>query len=159
MQKAKASAKAAGHMVKCFCIKCLKHMPGHTGFMRPHHHHKGPGAAPYRRPDGTIEPPDQAGHSHGGHHHGGFLRHFSHVMMKTVKIAFLPILIGIAFGMAASAIGMLVGQMVVFVWMRYRRHDQVMYEPLGGDEKEVPPPYEDMPFAEALNEKAIEEKA
>lgn len=87
----------------------------------------------------------------------------AHIMWLTVKIAFVPILIGIAFGMAASAIGMLVGQAVVLLWIRYRRNDEApAYEELPSDEKEeVPPPYEDLPAAvqEAINEKDMEDKA
>ena len=84
-------------------------------------------------------------------------------MWLTVKIAFVPILIGIAFGMAASAIGMLVGQAVVLLWIRYRRNDDApAYEELPTDEKEeVPPPYEDLPAAvqQAIVEKDVEDKA
>lgn len=114
--------------------------------------------APHLRPDGSIEVPDGVSNHH-AHHHRGFLHRFARIMWTTVKIAFVPILIGVAFGMAASAIGMLIGQFVVFIWMRYRRNDRFAYEPLDSDEKEVPPPYEDVPGAEALNEKEIEAKA
>lgn len=114
--------------------------------------------APHIHADGSIETPNGAKDPH-AHRHHGFLHRFAHIMRTTVKIAFVPILIGVAFGMAASAIGMLIGQLVVFVWMRYRRNDGPAYEPLDSDEKEVPPPYEDVPIPEALNEKEIEAKA
>lgn len=62
--------------------------------------------------------------------------------------------------MAASAIGMLVGQLVVFLWVRFgRRGGEVAYEPLDTDEKEVPPPYEDVPGTEAIDQKEVEAKA
>ena len=71
---------------------------------------------------------------------------------------FVPILIGIAFGMAASAIGMLAGQAVVWMWMKLRRTPEAAYEPLNIDEKEAPPEYQDAPAAEAINEKKVEAK-
>ncbi len=172
--RVKSTAKAAAHKVKCLCVKCfhcVMRMMGHK-----HHDHKGahgPAGVPHRRPDGTMELPGhhpfkpQDGRPHPHHHHmwhaKSFVGRMAHIMWATVKIAFIPILIGIAFGMAASAIGMLVGQAVVFLWMRYRHNDEApAYEELPTDEKEeVPPPYEDLPTAvqEAINEKDVEAKA
>ena len=87
----------------------------------------------------------------------------SHIFWVTFKLAFVPILIGVAFGMAASAIGMLFGQLLVFLWMRYRRSDATpAYERLPADEKaEVPPPYEDVPTIHVhfSDEKEIEDAA
>ena len=95
-----------------------------------------------------------------GYQHKGFFRRMTHVLWVTVKIAFVPILIGVAFGMTASAVGMLVGQLVVFLWMRYRKtDDQGFYEPLDADVKEVPPPYEDVPAEQAQSEKEVQAKA
>lgn len=58
----------------------------------------------------------------------------------------LPVLIGIVFGIAASAIGMLVGQIIVAVWLRLRRNSSpaVTYEPVASEEKEGLPKYEDL---------------
>ena len=67
-----------------------------------------------------------------------------HVMLSTLKIAFMPILIGIAFGMAASAVGMLVGQVLVYMWAKYRKTEQVIYLPVDADEKSGLPAYEDL---------------
>jgi len=72
----------------------------------------------------------------------------------------VPILIGVAFGMAASAIGMLVGQAIVFLWMKFRRSpENGAYERLEVDEKEAPPAYQDVQGAEAMSEKEVEAKA
>ena len=167
----KTAAKAATHKVKCLCVKCfhcVMHLMGH----KPHHkgHHAPPGV-PHRLADGTLElpthhhfkPQDGRPHHHQKWQHKSFFGRMAHIMWLTVKIAFVPILIGIAFGMAASAIGMLVGQAVVLLWIRYRRNDEApAYEELPSDEKEeVPPPYEDLPAAvqEAINEKDMEDKA
>ena len=83
------------------------------------------------------------------------------VLRTTFKVVFVPVLIGIAFGMAASAIGMLVGQAVVFLWMKYRGTSrEAAYEALDTDEKEAPPAYQDVPQgAEALTEKEVDAKA
>ena len=71
----------------------------------------------------------------------------------------MPILIGVAFGMAASAIGMLVGQLVVHLWMKYRKTEQVIYIPIDSDEKFGLPAYEDVPSQEIPVEKEGEENA
>ncbi|KAI4258776.1 MAG: hypothetical protein LQ352_001085 [Teloschistes flavicans] len=58
----------------------------------------------------------------------------------------LPVLVGIVFGIAASAIGMIVGQIIVAVWLRLRRKSSttVAYAPVAMEEKEGLPKYEDL---------------
>lgn len=51
-----------------------------------------------------------------------------HAMTRIFRHVILPILIGVAAGMAASAVGMLVGQIIVLIWMRYRRNGKGSYE-------------------------------
>lgn len=165
--RVKSTAKAAAHKVKCFCVKCFRcvlRMMGH----KQHDHNEGA-----HGPDGMMGhsshhhfgPQDGRPHPHYHHewHTRSFFGRMVHILWVTVKIAFVPILIGIAFGMAASAIGMLVGHAIVFLWMRYRHNDEApAYEELPTDEKEeVPPPYDDLPTAvqEAINEKDVEAKA
>lgn len=83
------------------------------------------------------------------------------VLRTTFRIVLVPILIGIAFGMAASAIGMLVGQAVVFLWMKFRGTSRkAAYQPLNTDEKDAPPEYKDVDQnAEAFDEKEVDAKA
>lgn len=90
----------------------------------PHH---GPPGFPFPGPDGepTFAPedhPDRFGPSHHHHHahhmhHGGLDRTISRV----VRFIVIPAILGVLAGLAASALGMLVGQAVVFLWLRYRR--------------------------------------
>lgn len=47
-------------------------------------------------------------------------RKVAHIFTQVV----LPILVGVAAGMAASALGMLFGRLIVFFWIRYRRGGQ-----------------------------------
>jgi len=161
MNKAKVSAKGAAHKMKCFCVKSFHKLTGH----KHPHHYKGMHGVPHRRPDGSLELPshiqfEPAGHhGHRHHHHKGFFSHIAMVGRTTFKVVFVPILIGVAFGMAASAVGMLLGQAVVFLWMKYRRTPQVAYEPLDTDEKDSPPAYQDSPASEAVSEKEVEAKA
>ena len=55
--------------------------------------------------------------------------------------------------MAASALGMLVGQFVVFLWMRFR-HSHISYEQLEQIEHhEDLPKYEDLASSEIVEEK------
>jgi hypothetical protein len=42
-------------------------------------------------------------------------------LFRVVRFIIVPAVLGIFAGLTASAIGMLVGQAVVFLWMRYRR--------------------------------------
>ena len=83
------------------------------------------------------------------------------ILRTTFRVVLVPILIGVAFGMAASAIGMLVGQAVVFLWMKYRGTSRkAAYQPLDTDEKDAPPAYQDVDqCAEAFNEKEVDAKA
>ena len=84
------------------------------------------------------------------------------VLLTTVKVVFVPILIGVAFGMAASAVGMLVGQTIVFLWMKFRGNKrETMYQRLETDEKDEPPAYQDVApqSVEVLSEKEVEAKA
>lgn len=165
-KKAKASAKGAAHKMKTFCVKCFHKLAGHK-----HHHHKGHkgnnAGLPHRRPDGTVELPSHiqfkpADHRQHHHHHHGFMGKMAKVLRTTVKVVFVPILIGVAFGMAASAIGMIVGQAIVFLWMKFKRTPETgAYERVETDEKGAPPAYQDVQVveAEAVSEKEVEAKA
>ena len=75
------------------------HGPQHLG---SHHHHMGPGSQPHHR-----------------HHHHG-LHRFLHGVKRVFKHFVLPALVGVAAGMAACAVGMLVGQTAMFLWMKAR---------------------------------------
>ncbi|KAL2010313.1 hypothetical protein VTN00DRAFT_6120 [Thermoascus crustaceus] len=50
-------------------------------------------------------------------HHSGWERTFSRI----VRFIVIPAVLGVLAGLVASAIGMLVGQVIVFLWHRYRR--------------------------------------
>ncbi|KOS45787.1 hypothetical protein ACN38_g3254 [Penicillium nordicum] len=95
-------------------------------------HEEGHDGMPFRPPP-TFEgedfgrekfgPSGHHGHAHGSarpHHrhpyHGAFARTFSRI----VHFIVVPAILGVLAGLTASAIGMLVGQAVVFLWQRYR---------------------------------------
>lgn len=98
--------------------------PMHHG---PHHHGFGPG--PFHGPgeepplwgegppppDGHHHPPPP--HMHHHFHHGGL----KHTVSRIFRFIVIPATLGILAGLAASALGMLIGQVVVFFWLRYRR--------------------------------------
>lgn len=161
--KAKSSAKAATHKVKCFCMKCFHILTGQK------HHHAGAsehdGSAhgiPYRGPVGSSELP---GHRvfnphHGHHHHKGFVSQMAIGFKIMVRVVFVPILVGVALGVASSALGMLVGQFIVVLAKKFRRNDrEATYEPLDIDDKDAPPAYQDLQGSEAINEKDVDAKA
>ncbi|KAJ5836496.1 hypothetical protein N7447_002522 [Penicillium robsamsonii] len=80
------------------------------------HHEEGSGRE-------MVGPGGHHAHSHGSArphkhhpHHGAFARAFSRI----VHFIVVPAVLGVLAGLTASAIGMLVGQAVVFLWQRYR---------------------------------------
>ncbi|KAJ5576225.1 hypothetical protein N7535_003151 [Penicillium sp. DV-2018c] len=76
----------------------------------------------------TIHPGSHgfaSAHPHQHHQYGdAFARTFS----RAVHFILVPAVIGVLAGLIASAIGMLVGQAVVFVWRRYRGTEPVEYQ-------------------------------
>ena len=103
------------------------------------------------------DPHGDTGGDH-GHRHGGRLRHTmhrtAHLLHRTLRFFIVPALLGVVGGLFASALGMLVGQALVFLWVRLgrgRRCEQIEIEEtvLLADEKgalveggELPPQYE-----------------
>ena len=84
----------------------------------------------------------------------------SRILKQTVRVFFVPLLIGVAFGLAASVVGMLVGQTVVYLWMKFRgTKRQAAYERLDTNEKDAPPAYQDAQGFEVLTEKEVDAKA
>lgn len=101
-------------------------MGGHHG---PHSHHDevGPDGMPFpgfegpkgHRHHGHFDPEsaDRPHHMHHGHPpHGAF----AHTFSRVVRFILLPAILGVLAGLTASAVGMLVGQAIVFLWQRYR---------------------------------------
>ena len=91
------------------------------------------------------------------HHHSTFSRmahRFAHMVL-------VPVLFGIAAGATASALGLLVGQVIVFIWLRYRGGRKGAYQHVEeGEEvdvvmleKEGLPKYEDIETATVQEKK------
>lgn len=131
---------------------------GRHGFWR-HPHPHADGEHPHRH------------HGHHGHH-----RHhrMGHVIHQTLRFFVIPALLGIIGGLAASAIGMLVGQAIVFVYIRaYRRGQrgparvverEVVVEDdekdeLLSEDVETLPVYEDAPKYEEAMARDVEAEA
>lgn len=62
-------------------------------------------------------------HHHQGHRHWRSQR-FHKALHRTIKFFFIPALLGIIGGMMASAVGMLVGQILVYLWQHFYRRSQ-----------------------------------
>lgn len=149
--KAKAASAAAAtaataNKVKCFCMRCFHRLAGHTAAV------PGEGQSTHL-PTHIVTRPGHfgAGHSesdmhHGHGHHKGFLHSVLGFARHLFTFIILPVMVGVAVGITASAIGMCVGQAVVFLWMRYRRSDnrqQGVYECVESEDKEEGlPPYD-----------------
>lgn len=84
-------------------------------------------------------------HAHMNHHHRGWFSTFIAGTKRVFSLILFPILVGIAFGVTASAVGMFVGQLVVLLWMKFRRTGgEVTYVRVETDDKEKLPLYEDI---------------
>lgn len=150
------STKHAAKKMKGFCMRCFHRLTGHPAPAHPHvpatqgedgkttrlptHNHVIPGRfrAPHAHPHGLL------------HKTLRFARHlFTFVL--------LPVIVGVIVGMTASAIGMLVGQAVVFLWMRYRRNGrQGSYEAVQNyDKEDALPAYEDQEGLPAYTEERV----
>lgn len=90
--------------------------PGNKGHKKPCPGRKGHGGPPGVGPDGR---PHRGPHGpHHGHHRG---HRISHVINHVLRNFVMPALLGIAGGLAASALGMMVGQFIVYLWVRFGR--------------------------------------
>lgn len=78
-------------------------------------------------------------------------------VQQGISFVIIPMMAGIAFGVVASAVGMLVGQLVVFLWAKFRPAREVSYEAVEDMEKDDLPAYQDVENKGengTLNEKA-----
>ncbi|KAI4170506.1 MAG: hypothetical protein LQ343_004883 [Gyalolechia ehrenbergii] len=130
VRKAQTHAKTAAYKVKCICMKCFNAMKKHA-------------SRPVRLPTHNRVRP---GHFKIHRHHHSWVHTFARASKQVFSFVVLPILVGIVFGIAASAIGMLVGQVIVTIWLRLRRNSNqtVAYERVETEEKEGLPKYEDL---------------
>ncbi|KUL86370.1 hypothetical protein ZTR_08612 [Talaromyces verruculosus] len=85
---------------------------------KPHPAHRNPG---HPGPDfGEFEESHRF-HGRPPHPHHRHMNGVRRTLFRVVRFVLVPAVLGIFAGLTASAIGMLVGQAVVFLWMRYRR--------------------------------------
>ena len=147
--KAAAAAHSTAHAakkIKCFCMRCFHRVAGHPQQAAAPSGSDKPSPDDYEGEDGhpTQKLPTHnhvvPGHfrpHHGGHHHG-FLHKTLRFARHLFTFVLLPVVVGVIVGMTASAIGMLLGQAVVFLWMKYRRSGgrQGAYEVVQTDDKE-----------------------
>lgn len=146
----------AGKKMKHVCMKCLQRLQALK-------HHGGRPNMP-SVPDMPSMPSVPAmpesvklpthHHFQMGHHgHHGWAHKLAHKCKKIFAFVILPILIGGAFGLAAAAVGMLVGQIVVSLWLRRHRND-VQYQAVETDDGEQGlPKYEELDGVQAGDEK------
>ena len=107
------------------------------------------------------------GHHRGPHHHGNHQFHkFGHMLHQTLRFFIIPALVGVIGGLMASAIGMLVGQLIIYTWIKFgrrgqRANDRIVEVVVEADEKDVlmageaPPAYE---HADVENGAVLDEK-
>ena len=141
--KAIHKAGHAAHKVKCFCMHSFHRLSGHPAAPKP----SGDGKTT-KLPTHNVFRPGQLHPQHhdGQTHHRGVLRTVMGFAKHIFTFVILPVMVGVAVGITASAIGMLVGQAVVFLWMKYRRTGNTAYEVVQTDDKE-----DSLPAYEAEN--------
>lgn len=98
---------------------------------------------------------NQAGPATGDHphypHHGHHKMHrFRRILRQTLRFFIIPALLGVIGGLLASAVGMLVGQALVYLWLRFHRGGQrgnirIVEVATSEDEKEALVDAEDLP--------------
>ncbi|KIW92814.1 uncharacterized protein Z519_06663 [Cladophialophora bantiana CBS 173.52] len=99
------------------------------------HGRKGPKSFGPMGGEGHHHGHHKGGHHKGDHHHGNNHHHhhhqhhhrfhrFGHMLHQTLRFFVIPALLGVIGGLMASAIGMLVGQMISYLWIRFHRHSQ-----------------------------------
>ncbi|MCJ1247572.1 hypothetical protein MMC30_004786 [Trapelia coarctata] len=144
MQAARLAALKAMEKMQSTRVGCMRKL----GFKIPEPQrgpkvHGGPSKFQGTRPGHKDD-----GHEHEHHHkHHGFKK-FWHMVKDSFKHVALPIFIGIAAGMAASAVGLVIGQLAVMMWMRYKRAKQGAYVAVEQVEEAGLPSYEDVPVVE-----------
>lgn len=96
------------------------HGKPHGAAHRKPGHHGGPEIGAFEEGDheGHHHKPGPHPHHHHPHSHAHGLRR---TLFRIVRFILVPAILGVFAGLTASAIGMLVGQAIVFLWMRYRR--------------------------------------
>ena len=113
--KAASAATASAEKVKCFCMRCFHRMAGHPAASIPD-------SKTTQLPTHNRIRPGQFGSARGPHgHHHGFVHSVLAFARRMFTFVLLPVMVGVAVGITASAMGMLVGQAVVFLWMKYSR--------------------------------------
>ena len=87
------------------------------------HHKDGQDGMPFPPRPPFGEDGRHHAHAHGParpHHHHPYHGAFARTFSRIVHFIVVPAILGVLAGLTASAIGMLVGQAVVFLWQRYR---------------------------------------
>jgi hypothetical protein len=85
------------------------------------------------------------------HHHGDRKMHrFAHILHQTLRFFIIPALLGVIGGLMASAVGMLVGKALVYLWFRFHRGGQrgnvrLVEVAVAEDEKDALVETEDLP--------------
>jgi hypothetical protein len=148
LEAAKAHADVAKTWAKGGCEGKKEHSGEHRG---PFGGHRGPFSG-HRSQDDDGRHPD---HGHHGKHHRG--HRLGHMLHQTLRFFIVPALLGVIGGLLASAVGMLVGQFIVFIWTRFhhcgrRGSNRIIEVTVQEDEKDalvletedLPPQYTDV---------------
>lgn len=103
----------------------LGKLPGH---IKPPH---------FPRPDGIDGKPHHHGRPHHMRphgHHGHHRHHFMHAFTRGLAAVLIPTMAGVAVGMTVSLLGLLVGRLIGFLWIRLYRGGRRGYASVALDE-------------------------
>lgn len=125
------------------------------------------GMPPHMRPHGPHGPKGPHGrHGHHGHRH----RHaLGHAFFMGIVAILIPVMAGIFVGLTVSMVGLLVGKLISWFWVKFVRGGKRGYASVALDEEtaeaqvgksdiehaEAPPVYEDSPPYELSDEKEL----
>ena len=155
---AAASTSSAAKKAKGFCLRCFQRMMNKPVAVKED-------SQPTRLPTHIVTRPGSSGNHH--MHRNSFFHSALRFARHVFTFVLLPVMVGVAVGITASAIGMLVGQAVVFLWMKYRRtgnSQHGVYESVETEDKEGDLPAYDAQGLPAYidledEKKAVENKA
>lgn len=99
-------------------------------------HIKGPH---FPRPEGLHGKPHHHGRPHhmrpmGHDHHGHHRHHFMHAFTRGLAAVLIPTMAGVAVGMTVSLLGLLVGRLIGFLWIKFYRGGRRGYASVALDE-------------------------
>jgi hypothetical protein len=105
--------------------------PSHNMHHGANSHHDGAGPMEHHRPNHGMYGGHRGGHRHHHHHHSKVMS-----LVRVFGSILFPVILGIVAGMVTYLIGMTLGAIVAFIWLKVRPERQYERVALGDDEED-----------------------